>query len=144
MNRWNVPGMKVRTTPAASLAERDLRRWRCRTTEVVAVLGLTVVFAMSGAAEGTPNALSSAGDVQPKAGTEAREIFGWTVHVSKLLLATNAQATARALDLLASQLGEIVRKVPSSAVTELRKVPLWISPEYPGVNPRAEYHPNAD
>ena len=28
-------------------------------------------------------------------------------------------------------------------MTELRKVPLWFSPEYPGVKPRAEYHPGA-
>ena len=33
--------------------------------------------------------------------------------------------------------------VPRAAVAELRKVPLWFSPEYPGVQPRAEYHPDA-
>ena len=40
------------------------------------------------------------------------------------------------------QLGEIVRKVPSAAVVELHQVSLWVSPEYPGAKPRAEYHPN--
>ena len=33
--------------------------------------------------------------------------------------------------------------MPTNAVTELRKVPLWFSPEYPGVKPGAEYHPGA-
>jgi len=32
--------------------------------------------------------------------------------------------------------------VPAAAVTELQKVPLWISPEYPPTPPRAEYHPD--
>jgi hypothetical protein len=34
--------------------------------------------------------------------------------------------------------------VPVIAVAELRKVSLWVSPEYPGVKPRAEYHPDAN
>ena len=33
--------------------------------------------------------------------------------------------------------------VPAAAVEELRKVTLWFSPEYPGVKPKAEYHPGA-
>jgi len=40
-------------------------------------------------------------------------------------------------------LQEIVRTVPAAAVAKLREVPLWFSPEYPGVQPRAEYHPGA-
>ena len=75
--------------------------------------------------------------------SELRLISGWTVHVNKSLLATNAAATARALALLEAQLDEIARVVPPTALAELRKVPLWISPEYPGVKPCAEYHPNA-
>ncbi len=75
-------------------------------------------------------------------GSETRKILGWNVQVSKSLLATNAAATTRALDLLEAQLDEIVRLVPPVAVAELRKTVLWISPEYPGVKPRAEYHPN--
>jgi hypothetical protein len=45
--------------------------------------------------------------------------------------------------LLTAQLEGIVRTVPKAAVVELQKVPLWVSPEYPGTPPRAEYHPNA-
>lgn len=74
---------------------------------------------------------------------ETRDIAGWTVHISRDLLATNAEATGAALKLLAAHLENIARVVPPAAVAELREVPLWVSPEYPGVKPRAEYHPNA-
>lgn len=88
--------------------------------------------------------LHAAADPAPTANREIRIIAGWTVHLHSACLATNATATARALELLEAQLGEIVRKVPPRAVAELQKVPLWISPEYPGVSPRAEYHPGAE
>lgn len=72
------------------------------------------------------------------------QIAGWTVIINHRLIAEQNAATQHALAMLEAQLGEIVRVVPAPAVTELRKVPLWISPEYPGIGPRAEYHPNAD
>jgi hypothetical protein len=68
---------------------------------------------------------------------------GWTVHISSDLLKNDLAATNTALDLLATQLENIVRMVPPFPLAELRKVPLWISPEYPGIRPRAEYHPSA-
>jgi Glucose-regulated metallo-peptidase M90 len=71
------------------------------------------------------------------------EIEGWTVHVSEQLLEEDKAATERALELLTKQLQEINEVVPAVAVEELRKVPLWFSPEYPGVEPKAEYHPGA-
>lgn len=72
------------------------------------------------------------------------EMEGWTVRVNEVLLEKDqAAGTEHALGLLRTQLKEIVRIVPKSAVAELQKVPLWISPEYPGVPPRAEYHPGA-
>ncbi len=74
---------------------------------------------------------------------ETRLISGWTTHVSRDLLAKDAAATARALELLKAMLDEIIRTVPKPAVVELQKVPLWISPEYPQSRPRAEYHPDA-
>lgn len=74
---------------------------------------------------------------------ETRTISGWTVHVSRDLLATNAEATNLALKLLANQLEGIVRVAPPAAVAELRKVSLWMSPEYPHTPPTAEYHPDA-
>lgn len=77
------------------------------------------------------------------AGRQTKSIEGWTVHVSDELLEKDKAATGRALELLTVQLQEITRVVPATAVAELRKVPLWFSPEYPGVQPRAEYHPGA-
>lgn len=77
-------------------------------------------------------------------GCPAREIAGWKVHVSRKLLEQDGATTRRALDLLQAQLEEIARVVPKAPLAELRKVPLWVSPEYPHVRPRAEYHPSAD
>ena len=77
------------------------------------------------------------------AGHQSQKIEGWTVLVSDALLEKDKAATDRALDLLTVQLQEITRVVPAAAVAELRKVPLWFSPEYPDVTPRAEYHPGA-
>ena len=77
------------------------------------------------------------------AGRQKQSLEGWTVHVSDELLEKDKAATGRALELLTVQLQEITRVVPAAAVAELRKVPLWFSPEYPDVKPRAEYHPGA-
>lgn len=71
-------------------------------------------------------------------------IDGWTVRVHPDLLdERNEAATSKALKLLKMQLNEISKVVPAVAVEELRKVPLWFSPEYQGVAPKAEYHPDA-
>jgi hypothetical protein len=74
---------------------------------------------------------------------ETRAIAGWTLHISLELLEQEPKAAARAIELLRKQLEEIVRVAPPQAVDELRKVPLYFSPEYPGVEPRAEFHPGA-
>ena len=74
---------------------------------------------------------------------QTKNVEGWTLFVSDKLLEQDKALTERALELLTAQLQEITRMVPASAVAELRKVPLWFSPEYPGVQPRAEYHPGA-
>jgi hypothetical protein len=71
-----------------------------------------------------------------------RQVAGWSVHLHSTLLSQEAEATTQALDLLQVQLEEIARVVPAPAVTELRKVPLYFSPEYPGIAPSAEYHPS--
>ena len=72
---------------------------------------------------------------------QTNSIEGWTVLVSERLLDEEKEATSKALELLRAQLREIVRAVPARAVAKLREVTLWFSPEYPGVTPRAEYHP---
>ena len=74
---------------------------------------------------------------------DQRLIAGWTVRVSTKLIEDDAASLERAVQMLRVQLDEIVRVVPPQAVAELQKVPLWISPEYPGTPPRAEFHPDA-
>jgi alpha-galactosidase len=76
-------------------------------------------------------------------GHQTKTVEGWTLNISNQLLEQQPVATEKALDLLTAQLQEIVRVVPAPAVAELRKVPLWFSPEYDKVQPRAEYHPGA-
>jgi hypothetical protein len=76
-------------------------------------------------------------------GHQTQSIEGWTLHISDKLLDQDTAATQQAVELLRLQLQEVARVVPAPAVVELRKVPLWFSPEYSGVTPRAEYHPGA-
>jgi hypothetical protein len=73
---------------------------------------------------------------------QTNSIEGWTVLVDERLLAEDTAPTKKVLELLRVQLKEIVRMVPASAVAKLRQVTLWFSPEYPGVKPKAEYHPD--
>jgi hypothetical protein len=72
-----------------------------------------------------------------------RRIEGWAVHVHHDLMKKEGEATEKAIGLLEGQLQEIIRVVPRAAVAELRKVPLYFSPEYPAIRPSAEYHPGA-
>jgi len=75
---------------------------------------------------------------------ESRELRGWTVLVRPELLSTGQRdATEAAVALVDAQLAEVARAVPSPALAELRKVPIYLSPPYPGVPPKAEYHPSA-
>ncbi len=80
-----------------------------------------------------------------KSGVEAYDeafIQGWTVRIHRQLKLENPEKLKKALELLEAQLKEIVQLVPPNAVQELKKVTLWLSPEYKGISPRAEYHPN--
>ncbi|MEN3942733.1 hypothetical protein WJU23_15645 [Prosthecobacter sp. SYSU 5D2] len=74
---------------------------------------------------------------------EERLLAGWRVQVNTKLIEQDAPALEKALQLLRDQLDKIVRVVPPKAVTELQKVVLWMNPEYPGVAPKAEFHPDA-
>ena len=76
-------------------------------------------------------------------GHQTKEIEGWTLLSSDALIEKDQAAHDKALELLAAQLQEIIRVVPEPAVKQLQQVPLWFSPEYEGVQPRAEYHPGA-
>lgn len=83
------------------------------------------------------------GETSSVIGRQSTTIEGWRVLISDTLIEQEQAATKEAVELLTKQLQEIVRVVPAKAVVELRKVPLWLSPEYPQIPPRAEYHPNA-
>jgi hypothetical protein len=74
---------------------------------------------------------------------ETRNIEGWTVHVNTRLLNEEKEDTENALKGITTHLKEIVRAVPAVAVVELKKIALWVNPQYPGIGPRAEYHPDA-
>ena len=76
---------------------------------------------------------------------EIRDVSGWKIHINKILLSeANLPATEKALSLLKVQLNEIIRVVPAPAVVELKKVPMYFSPTYPGIRESAEYHPGAE
>jgi hypothetical protein len=111
----------------------------------VAHLGMAIClyFAIGISAE-EPRAPPDAAEVETLSDYQTRTIEGWTVLVSERLLADEKTATRQAIDGLTRQLHQIVRSLPGAAVAHLRAVSLWISPEYPGVQPKAEYHPNAD
>jgi hypothetical protein len=74
---------------------------------------------------------------------ETRTIQGWTVQISEALRQKDPAALEWALVLLMSQLKTICRLVPPKPLSELKRVTLWLSPEYTGFGPRAEYHPGA-
>jgi len=86
---------------------------------------------------------ADAGRADPPAGHRSHAVEGWTVHVSERLRERQPDDLERALALLRGQLAEVVRVVPATARAELQETPLWFSPEYPGVPPRAEFHPDA-
>ncbi|MCB1230842.1 MAG: hypothetical protein KDN19_11275 [Verrucomicrobiae bacterium] len=76
---------------------------------------------------------------------ETIEVVGWTLHIHpQLREAKHAAKTDRALEILRTQLTEIVEILPSADVAKLRQVPLFFSPPYPGETPNAAYHPNID
>jgi hypothetical protein len=113
-------------------------------TVVSLIFGLAVVFGLAQPGEnGDREKAESLGEnAQPA--YEIRKIEGWIVHIDVSLLEKERALTERAAELLHKQLQEIARVVPMKAVAALREVPLWFSPEYSGVKPTAEYHPDAD
>jgi len=74
---------------------------------------------------------------------EKREIEGWSVQVRTELLREKPAEAGHALEVIRGHLAGILQMVPAAAVEKLRRVTLWVSPPYPGVAPKAEYHPGA-
>lgn len=107
------------------------------------VLLSTIGFSLLARQPATHAGFDDAASVAPPAPAyERRELEGWTVQVRRALIETNSPATEHALELLRKQLEQIVRVVSAPALKELRLVPLYFSPEYPGRQPTAEYHPD--
>jgi hypothetical protein len=74
---------------------------------------------------------------------ETRSLEGWTVQIQEHLKEQDPATLKQAIALLQSQLKTVRRVVPRKPLRELQKVTLWVSAEYPGTPPRAEYHPDA-
>ncbi|MCG6158557.1 metallopeptidase [Rubinisphaera margarita] len=72
------------------------------------------------------------------------EIQGWTLHLDTRLERDSPDETARALKLLEEQLCFIIDVVPERHIPQLQQVTLWFSPLYPGIGPKAVYHPSVD
>lgn len=77
-------------------------------------------------------------------GYQERNVAGWTIYVKEDFYAEKKDEVDKALELAQKQLEEIVKVVPPHALVALQNVKLWVSPEYAGTQPRAEYHPGAD
>lgn len=124
------------------MSEHRRARSILKTLSALFILMSAVVTAIAYAAD--VDAYRSTTAVERERRYEIRKIEGWAVHINVLLLEKEAADLERALELLQKQLQEIGRVAPAEAVSKLREVPLWFSPEYPGVIPKAEYHPGAD
>lgn len=74
---------------------------------------------------------------------EDRRIQGWNVHIRTDLLAADKKGTEKAMSMMTEQMKRITKIVPSDSLNFLRTVPIFISPEYKGIQPRCEYHPGA-
>ncbi|MFM8173269.1 MAG: hypothetical protein ACKN81_06965 [Pirellulaceae bacterium] len=75
---------------------------------------------------------------------EIESIEGWQVAISKRFSEEDRPAVDATRKVLSAQLKELQGiGIPSMTLRRLQQVPMWISPEYPGIVPRAEYHPSA-
>ena len=74
---------------------------------------------------------------------ETRTVEGWTVQISKDLLAKHSADTAQGIEILTKHLQGIKAVVPAPAVASLQKVTLWMTPPPSSGRPTAEYHPDA-
>ena len=102
-----------RTTPSLVLAHMN------RSSAVLCSLTMLCFFPIF-ASEASDSSIEN---------SEKRNVAGWTLHIAPKLLTDEVELTDRAIELLEAQLQEIIRVVPETAVAELKKVPLYFSPE---------------
>ncbi|MFN3194162.1 MAG: hypothetical protein ACE361_26875 [Aureliella sp.] len=105
----------------------------------MALAGGPVVAVEAPTAQKTEDAEASLpADVE---GYESRILNGWPVRVSRILQRDRPEETDNALKLLSLQIDQIYEVVPKSAIEQLGKVTVWLSPPYDGFRPTGEYHP---
>lgn len=112
------------------------------TSKTFCWLAIVSIFFFSFVLANRGNASESKPEDKAPNGYQLKSLQGWRVLIKDELLKQDPAGTAKALELTETQLKEIVRVVPDAAVAELRKITLWFSPEYEGIAPRAEYHPD--
>jgi hypothetical protein len=75
---------------------------------------------------------------------QVESIEGWQVAISKRFSEKDRPAVDATRKVLSIQLKELQGcGIPEGTLRRLQQVPMWISPEYPAIVPRAEYHPSA-
>lgn len=72
---------------------------------------------------------------------DSRRIEGWHVLVSKDFLQNEPELADRTLTLLRHQLYQVVRSVPSKAVSKLQQIRIWVEEREPHT-PCMAYHPD--
>jgi hypothetical protein len=105
------------------------------------LIGLVPMFLLIGLH--LPCGVTAAGNYAPTSDYTVRHVEGWKVLVNNELSSGHADLAEDVLELLRYQLYQIVRAVPTAAVQELRRVPIWI--EYN--DPRHKcmcYHPSRE
>jgi len=111
---------------------------------IAGVLGLAVLSPWLASTLQSADERNAGGTRESTKGThDIRMISGWEVKISRKLLEKEPELTEKAMVLLKVQLEDVRKVVPPFALREIQKVPIWVSPEYPGQQPRAEYHPGA-
>lgn len=65
-------------------------------------------------------------EYEPTSNYEVQNIEGWTVYVNRVLLNQEKEVGDKILRLLQVKLYDINRVVPSPAIEELHKVPIWV------------------
>jgi hypothetical protein len=106
------------------------------------ILGAAVCFQGSWRATGAETPETPAAAPLPTSEYGARELRGWKLYVHPELEKEHSEVFQKVLTLLDQQLAGIERRVPESAVENLRKIPIWVEFNEPH-HPCMCYHPDA-
>ncbi|WP_435009789.1 hypothetical protein P12x_001028 [Tundrisphaera lichenicola] len=78
---------------------------------------------------------------EPTSRYEPRTIEGWPVLIHGGFLKNDPDLSARTIELLRSQLLQVIRRLPEAAVDRLRTVRIWVEEKEPH-HPCMAYHPD--